>query len=71
MPVVSVLLDSTGRHLECLRGSHGGQGASGVTGGKESGGGPNSPTAVLDEIPAMVWTKVGDGGVGELPGAKA
>ena len=59
LQVFSVLLDSTDRRVECLRGSHSGQGGSGVAGGEESGGGPNSPTAALDEIPARVWTKVG------------
>ena len=47
LQVVSVLLDSTDRRVECLRGSHGGQGGLGFAGSEESGGGPNSPTAAL------------------------
>jgi hypothetical protein len=70
LQVVSVLLDSTDRRMVCLRGSHGGQGGSGVIGGEESGGGPNSPTAALDEIPARVWTKVGAAHSGKVLGTR-
>ena len=70
MRVVSVLLDSTDGRVEYLRGSHGGQGGSGVAGDKESGGGPNSPTAALDEIPARVWTKVGAAHSGKVLGTR-
>ena len=34
LQIFSVLLDSTDRHVECLRGIHGGQGGSGVAGGE-------------------------------------
>ena len=70
MRVISVLLDSTDRRMECLRESHGGQGGSGVAGGEESGGGPNSPTAALDEIPARVWTTVEAAHSGKVLGTK-
>ena len=42
---VSGLLDSTGRLVECLRESHGGQGSPGCSYGVESPWQSNSPTA--------------------------
>ena len=41
-----------------------------VAGVEESGGGPNSHTAALDEIPARVWTKVGAAHSGKVLGTR-
>ena len=66
----SRLQDSTDQLKAVLRKRHGDQGGSGVAGGEESGGGPNSPTAALDEIPARVWTTVEAAHSGKVLGTR-
>ena len=71
MQVVSVPVDSTDRRVECLRGSHGGQRGSGVAGGEESGGGPNSPTAALQRNSGAGEDRGRGQRLGKLPGLEA
>jgi hypothetical protein len=62
--------DSTDQLKAVLRKRHGDQGGSGVAGGEESGGGPNSPTAVLNAIPTRLRTEVGAACSGRLLGTR-
>jgi hypothetical protein len=50
-----------------LRRCHGGQGGSGITGGKESHERNISPVATLDQIPATAGLGVEGGRLGKLP----
>ena len=63
-----MLLDSTDRRLEGLRGSHGGHRGSGVAGGEKIGGGPNSPTAALRRNSGAVEVRGRGQRLGELLG---
>ena len=70
LQVLSVLLGSTDRRLEGLRGSHGGHRGAGVAGGEKTGGGPDSPTAALRRNSGAVGVRVGDSGSGSFLGSR-
>jgi len=59
LQVVSVLLDSMGRRVECLRWCHGGQGGSEIAGGEESGRRPCYPQRRFGAIPVMQRRRLG------------
>ena len=63
-----MLLGSTDRRLEGLRGSHGGHRGAGVAGGEKTGGGPNSPTAALRRNSGAVEVRGRGQRLGELLG---
>ena len=70
LQVVSMLLDSTDRSVEYLRGGHGGQGGSGVDGGEESGDEQSSPELKFGLVPANQGPRVGAGAAGSFVGLR-
>ena len=71
LQVLSVLLGSTDRRLEGLRGSHGGHRGAGVAGGEKTGGGPDLPTAALRRNSGAVGVRGRGQRLGELLGLEA
>ena len=67
----SRLQDSTDQLKAVLRKRHGDQGGSGVAGGEESGGGPNSPTAALQRNSVAGEDRGRGQRLGKLPGLEA
>ena len=68
---VSRLLDSTGRSVKVLRGSHGGQRARSRTRGVELRRRTGSPPAASGANPKASWAGVAGAGLGKLAGAEA
>jgi len=69
--IFSVLLDSTDRHVECLRGIHGGQGGSGVAGGEQSRRNRAHLRGGSWRNPGDAWTRVEAGSFGGVSDVEA